>query len=203
VKEFEVVDLIKVDPVGPEAAQRCLARLDQVPPGKPRVVPALAHPEKGLGRHSHCIAPRPQRSAQNFLGTAAGVGIGGVEEIGAMLQADIDEPFCHWPHWSSPPAANWPTPSEKVMQPKPNTGSCKPLRPRKRYSMKSLRLGAGGKAAHAINLHQLNGEGLIQAKAGNAAIERDIERTLGRIERGDRLGDLQAARQDFSGGPLR
>jgi len=50
----------------------------------------VAHPEGGLGRDQHLVAPALQRLAQDLLRHALAVDVGGVEEIDPGLKTQID-----------------------------------------------------------------------------------------------------------------
>ena len=87
-----LVDLVEVDVVDAEPAQARLARRDQVEAGETRVVRPVAHRHAGLGRQHHALPPALQRLAEDLLGQAARVDVGGVDQVDPGVDAPIDLP---------------------------------------------------------------------------------------------------------------
>src|SRR3546814_12977816 len=54
------------------------------------IVRAIAHAQRGLGRHDHPVAPALDRRAEDRLRSAVGIHVGGIEEIDARVEADVD-----------------------------------------------------------------------------------------------------------------
>src|SRR4051812_30410550 len=83
--------LIEVDVVGAQAPQRRLAGLDDVLARQPAVVRALAGREVHLGGQDvRAAVVAAQRPADDPLGVAAAVHVGGVEEVDAELVGAVD-----------------------------------------------------------------------------------------------------------------
>src|SRR3546814_9704434 len=55
------------------------------------IVRASAHAQRGLGRHDHPVAPALDRRAADRLRSAVGIHVGGIEEIDASVEADVDD----------------------------------------------------------------------------------------------------------------
>jgi len=85
---IEPVDLVEVDVVGAQALQ---AVVDGVADALARqtVVDAVAPGQAGLGGDDDLVAARAvafDGAAQDFLAQAAGIGLGGVEQVEAMFE---------------------------------------------------------------------------------------------------------------------
>ena len=85
---MEVVD---VDVVDVHAAEAVFAGLNEVIARGAGVVGAVAHGEGGFARDEHAIAFTGDGFAKDFFGESAGVDVGGVEEIDAGVEADVDK----------------------------------------------------------------------------------------------------------------
>jgi hypothetical protein len=82
------VDLVEVDVVGPQPAQRVVDAGQDVFAGEPAVVGARAHREEDLGGQHVVVAAAERLGEQpsgDLLGQAVRVGVGGVEEGHAGL----------------------------------------------------------------------------------------------------------------------
>jgi hypothetical protein len=90
-QRVESVELIQVDVVGAEPLEAGLAAADDVVTGLADVVRAVAHPAVNLGRQDHPVAASLQGLAEDLLRRPLRVDIGGVEQVDARLQAEIDE----------------------------------------------------------------------------------------------------------------
>src|SRR3546814_10055223 len=55
------------------------------------IVRAIAHAQRGLGRHDHPVASALDRRAEDRLRSAVGIHVGGIEEIDAGVEADVDD----------------------------------------------------------------------------------------------------------------
>ena len=82
---------VEVDVVGAQAAQAGLARLDQVLARESNVMRRGAHAHEGLGRQDEVVAPAHQRLAEDLLGGAERIDVGGVERRHARLAADVED----------------------------------------------------------------------------------------------------------------
>ena len=85
--------LVQVDPVGTQAAQAVLDRGEDPPPRVAAAVAALAHLEVHLGRQHHLVPAAAQRFADDLLGLAGRVHVGGVDDVDAALQRGVDDPY--------------------------------------------------------------------------------------------------------------
>ncbi len=107
-----LVHLVKVDVVGAQAAQAGLAAGNDVVAGQPGVVRAAPHRHPHLGGHQHLVPAARQDLAQDFLGLAAGVDVGGIDEVDPGVQAHI-----HLPpglgHVGRPDVFEWPAAAER------------------------------------------------------------------------------------------
>ena len=74
-----------------EAAQTGFAGADEVIARGAEIVGAVAHGEGGFGGDEHAIAFAGDGFAEDFFGDAVGINVGGVEEIDAGVEADVDE----------------------------------------------------------------------------------------------------------------
>jgi hypothetical protein len=85
------MDLVQVDPVGPQARQ---ARLDRTEDPAPRVataVGAVTHREVDLGGEHDVVTPALQRPSHNVLGLARGVHVGGVDEVDPLVERGAND----------------------------------------------------------------------------------------------------------------
>jgi len=85
------VQVVDIDMIGAEAAKAGFAGLDEVVSRRAFVVGALAGGEGGFGGNENLIAAAFDGFAEDFLGDSIGVNIGGVEEVDAGFEANIDE----------------------------------------------------------------------------------------------------------------
>ena len=85
------VDLVEVDPVGVQAAQRVLDRPDDPAPGAALPVGVLAHGAVELGGQDDVVAAALEGLADDLLGLALGVDVGGVDEVDAGVQRGVDD----------------------------------------------------------------------------------------------------------------
>ena len=102
VSGIGAVDLIEVDVVGPQAAQRVLHRRDDPPPGGTlvvRVVPMAAE----LRREDDVVTAAFKGLADDLLGVS--VRVSGVDEVDAGVQRLVDDPDGIL-GWSCPCVAN-------------------------------------------------------------------------------------------------
>ena len=89
------VDLVEVDPVGAEAAQRVLDLAHDPAPAVARQVRPLAHRPVELRRQHDLVAPTGERLADDRLGLAARVHVGGVDEVDPRIEGGVDDrPRC-------------------------------------------------------------------------------------------------------------
>src|ERR1700674_3260813 len=87
------MDLVEVDVVGAEAAQRAVDGVEDVFARQPAVIRTLAHRKEDLGGDDHLVAlgEVAERPPQHLLAGAARVHVGGVEEVHAHLERPADE----------------------------------------------------------------------------------------------------------------
>jgi hypothetical protein len=88
------VDLVQVDVVGPQPAERIVDGVADVLAREPPQVRVVPHRVEHLGGDDHLVAPRPeilQRAPEDLLAPAEGVHVGGVEEVDAELEGPADE----------------------------------------------------------------------------------------------------------------
>jgi hypothetical protein len=86
------VDLVEVDPVGPQPAQRVLDRADD--PSARRALPVgiVAHRAVELGREDDVVAaPARERLGDDLLGLALPVHVGGVDEVDPRVERRVDD----------------------------------------------------------------------------------------------------------------
>ena len=81
------VDLVEVDPVGAQPPQRVLDRLDDPAPRAAAAVGVLAHRHEELRRQHDVVAAALERLADDLLGLAGGVDVGGVDEVDRRRRA--------------------------------------------------------------------------------------------------------------------
>ena len=86
-------DLVEIDPVGLEPAQRTLDTFDDPPPRGSSVVGIRVERRAELDGEHHTVAPPAgQRLADDLLRLAAGVAVGGVDEVDPRVQRPVDDP---------------------------------------------------------------------------------------------------------------
>lgn len=88
----ECVELQQVDMVRTETTQRAFDRADQTAARHAAVARAVAGRQAGLGRDQDGVAPSLDRLAQHLFGSPVRIDVGGIEQIDAGLQADVDQP---------------------------------------------------------------------------------------------------------------
>ena len=86
------VDLVEVDPVGAEPAQRVLDLADDPAAGAATVVEVVAHRHERLGREHDVVAASREGLADDDLGLAGGVDVCGVDERDARVERAVDDP---------------------------------------------------------------------------------------------------------------
>ena len=85
------VHLVEVDPVGAEAAERVLDRLDDPTARAAAVVGVLAHRHEELGGEHDVVAAALERLADDLFGLAGRVDVGGVDEVDPGVQRAVDD----------------------------------------------------------------------------------------------------------------
>jgi hypothetical protein len=85
------VDLVQVDPVGPQPPEAVLDLPDDPAPRVAPAIGAVAHREMHLGGEDDLVAPAPQRLPHDLLGLTCGVHIRGVDEIDALIERSVDD----------------------------------------------------------------------------------------------------------------
>jgi hypothetical protein len=88
VKGVHVVD---VDVVDAKAAKRVFAGLNQVIARRADIVGTVAHCESSFRGDENAVAFAGDGFAEDFFREAARINVGGVEEIDARVETDIDE----------------------------------------------------------------------------------------------------------------
>ena len=83
------VDLVQVDVVGLQAAQRVLDRGHDPAPRGALLIGIVAHRAAELRREDHAVAAPLERLADDLLGVA--VGVGGVDEVDPRVQRFVDD----------------------------------------------------------------------------------------------------------------
>ncbi len=87
----EGVQLEEVEVVGAEAAQGGVDGGGEAGAGGAGVVGAVAGGQAGLGGDQHLVAAALDRPAEDLLGGAVGVDVGGVEEGDAGVDGDVEQ----------------------------------------------------------------------------------------------------------------
>ena len=90
-ERIEAVGLVEVDVIRAETAQAGLAGFDEVAARESGFVSAGFETDESLGREDNVLSAVAQRLAEDFLGLAERINVGGVEEIHARLDADFDQ----------------------------------------------------------------------------------------------------------------
>ncbi len=85
------MDLVEIDVIGLEAAERALDGLDDPAPRIALLVRILAHGAMHLGGEHDLVATAFQRLADDLLRLALAVSIGGVDEIDADIQRLVND----------------------------------------------------------------------------------------------------------------
>ena len=91
VSRVGAVDLVEVDPVGAEAPQRVLDLGDDPAARTAAVVGVLAHRHAELGGQHDVVAAALECLADDLLGLAGGVDVGGVDEVDPGIQGAVDD----------------------------------------------------------------------------------------------------------------
>ena len=91
VRRVGPVGLVEVDVVGVEPAQAVLDLPHDPAAGRPAVVRVLAHRRHELGGQHDLVAPALERLADDLLRLAAGVHVGGVDEVDAAVERGVDD----------------------------------------------------------------------------------------------------------------
>ena len=84
------VDLIQVDVIGLEAAQRVLDCRDDPPPGGTLLVRIATHRAANLRREDHVVTAPLKRPTDNLLRVS--VRVSGVDEVDACVECPVDDP---------------------------------------------------------------------------------------------------------------
>ena len=84
------MNLIKVDVVGLQAAQRVFDRAGQPTPRPTPAVRVVPHRERSLGGKDDIVSPPLQCLANDLFRFALAVGIGGINEVDAEIQCLVD-----------------------------------------------------------------------------------------------------------------
>jgi hypothetical protein len=87
----EAVDLEQVDPVGAQPAQRVLHRTGDPPPRRAAPVRVLAHRHRDLRRQDDVVTATLERLADDLLRLAAGVDVGGVDDVDPGVERPVDD----------------------------------------------------------------------------------------------------------------
>jgi len=87
----EAVEVVNVHIIGVEAAQAGFEGDPEMVAGGAEVIGPVAHWECGLGRDEGLVALALKGFAEDFFRSAAGVHVGGVKEVDAGFEADVDE----------------------------------------------------------------------------------------------------------------
>ena len=74
----------------PQPAQARLAACDEVVAREAGVVGPVPHRQARLGGEQHAVAPAAQRLADDLLRHAVGVDVGGVDQVDAGVEAQVD-----------------------------------------------------------------------------------------------------------------
>ena len=85
------MDLVKIDMVGFQSAQRVFNRGHDPSPGSSLMVGLITHRPAELGREHHVVATPLERFPEDFLGLALGVRVRGVDEVDPRVQRLVDD----------------------------------------------------------------------------------------------------------------
>ena len=85
------VDLVEVDVVGAQAAQGVLDLAHDPAAGSAALVRVLAHRHEELRGEEHVVAAALAAPPDDLLGHAAGVDVGGVDEVDAGVEGAVDD----------------------------------------------------------------------------------------------------------------
>src|SRR6478736_4670345 len=89
------MDLVKIDVVRAQSAQAGFNLLDEIVAGEASAVGAIAHCHATLGGdHQMIPTTAVQCLSEYLLGHAIGIAVGGVDEIDAMFDGDVEESLC-------------------------------------------------------------------------------------------------------------
>src|SRR5580700_432013 len=90
-KRVEAVYVVDVDVIDAEAAEALVAGLEKVMARGAEIVGAVAHGERGFRGDEHAIALAGDGFAEDFLGRAARVDVGGVKKIDAGFKTYVNK----------------------------------------------------------------------------------------------------------------
>ena len=86
------MNLIKVDIVGPKATQGVFDGSREPASRAAALVGIVAHRRECLGGEHDVVSPAFQRLADDLLGLALAVPVGGVDEVDAEVERPVDDP---------------------------------------------------------------------------------------------------------------
>ncbi len=86
----EAVHEVQIDVIGAEPFQAGLAGAYQVVARGALVIRPLAGGKGRLGGNQQLVAPALDGLAENFLGSALGIDIGGIEKVEFMIETEVD-----------------------------------------------------------------------------------------------------------------
>src|ERR1700722_16822484 len=87
-----LMHLIEIDDIGAQTLEARLACANEMPSGKAAIVRPLPHRKARLGRDQHAgLALMPHRFADQVFRAAAGIDVGGVNEIDPSVGDDVDQ----------------------------------------------------------------------------------------------------------------
>jgi|SRR5580704_22928 hypothetical protein len=124
-ERVEAVHVVDVDVVDAEAAEAVFAGLNQMMARGAEVVRAVAYAEGGFRGNENAIAFAGDGFAEDFFGEALGIDVGGVEEVDAGVEADVDKARGSATSLL-PQALKNSVPPPKVPAPKLRTGTWRP-----------------------------------------------------------------------------
>ena len=150
-RRIEAVDLVEVDVVELQPLQARLRPPSMMwPRDAPRSFgPAPVSPNTLVATTTSSRGTEvPERLADDLLRTAAGVDVGGVDEVDAGVERAADERFDLAPAAARRSCSQMPSPPPKVMVPRQSSETNRPVRPSGLYFIAS-RVREIGRAAYA------------------------------------------------------
>jgi hypothetical protein len=81
------MDLVQVDPVGPQPLEALLDRIEDPAPRVAAPVGTLAHREVDLGGEHDVVTPSLERLSHDLLGLSRGIHVRGVDEVDPLIEA--------------------------------------------------------------------------------------------------------------------